>query len=121
MLQPAVECGAALAVRDQLNSEADLGKGHHTDVESGSGLSGDEASNLGVRLVAAQLGKYICVEEPSPHSFTSRTGGVAFGGSKSRSRTRGSAIARTRAAPVRVENCLSAIAVRNQHAEHFEI
>ena len=102
-MRPAsVECGAALAVRDQLNSEADLGKGHHTDVESGSGLSGDEADNLGIRLVAAQLGKDVSVEEPSPHSFTSRTGGVDFGGSKSRSRTRGSAIARTRAAPVPV-------------------
>ena len=34
------------------------------------------------------------------HSFTSRTGGRSFGSSKSSSRTRGSAMARTRSAPV---------------------
>ena len=70
------------------------------DVEAGSGLSGDEADDLRIWLVATQLGQDVGVEQPAPHSFTSRTAGIDFGRSKSSSRNRGSAIARTRAIPV---------------------
>jgi hypothetical protein len=96
--EPLVERCAPSCVRDQLDSEANLGEGHRADVQRVERRAAHERDDFAARLWPAQLGQHIGVEQPAAQASRAEPA-AARGGAISTSWWGDARIADTSAAP----------------------